>query len=171
MNENLNLVAILKDCPKGTKLYSPVYGEVELEQVYAYGGTDICVKVKNMEYAWFDYKGRQDIELSIPTLSDECLLFPSKDQRDWSKFNKPIKRFDPKTLKPFDRVLTKGDTTWVANFFGSLVIGNEGKKEVVMATGVGSVYPWKQCIPYNNETKDLLGTSNDCPEFYKWWKE
>ena len=29
MNENLNLVEILKDCPKGTKLYSTVYGEVE----------------------------------------------------------------------------------------------------------------------------------------------
>ena len=29
MNENLNLVEILKDCPKGTKLYSTVHGEVE----------------------------------------------------------------------------------------------------------------------------------------------
>ena len=34
MNENLNLVEILKDCPKGTKLYSPVYGDVELEEVH-----------------------------------------------------------------------------------------------------------------------------------------
>ena len=31
MNENLNLVEILKDCPKGTKLYSPIVGEVELK--------------------------------------------------------------------------------------------------------------------------------------------
>ena len=29
MNENLNLVEILKDCPKGTKLYSTTYGDVE----------------------------------------------------------------------------------------------------------------------------------------------
>ena len=33
MNENLNLVKILKDCPSGTKLYSPVYGDVELVEV------------------------------------------------------------------------------------------------------------------------------------------
>ena len=33
MNENLNLAEILKDCPSGTKLYSPVYGDVELEKV------------------------------------------------------------------------------------------------------------------------------------------
>ena len=33
MNENLNLVEILKDCPKGTKLYSPAFGECVLEEV------------------------------------------------------------------------------------------------------------------------------------------
>ena len=34
MNKNLNLVEILKDCPKGTKLYSTIYGDVELVRVY-----------------------------------------------------------------------------------------------------------------------------------------
>ena len=33
-NENLNLAEILKDCPKGTKLYSTIYGDVELAGVY-----------------------------------------------------------------------------------------------------------------------------------------
>ena len=33
MNENLNLVEILKDCQKGTKLYSIVYGEVEFDGI------------------------------------------------------------------------------------------------------------------------------------------
>ena len=33
MNENLNLVEILKDCPEGTKLYSTVFGEVEFESI------------------------------------------------------------------------------------------------------------------------------------------
>ena len=33
MNENLNLVEILKNCPKSTKLYSTVFGEVKLEEV------------------------------------------------------------------------------------------------------------------------------------------
>lgn len=30
---------------------------------------------------------------------------------------------------------------------------------------------WKQCISYNDETKHLVGTKEDCPEFYKWWEE
>ena len=33
MNENINLVEILKDCPKGTKLYSTVYGDVEFDGI------------------------------------------------------------------------------------------------------------------------------------------
>ncbi len=36
MNENLNLVEILKDCPKGTKLYSPIFGEVKFEEINDY---------------------------------------------------------------------------------------------------------------------------------------
>ena len=44
----------------------------------------------------------------------ECTLFPSKDQRDWSKFvrfwDKPkVDKFDPKTLQPFDKVLVRAD--------------------------------------------------------------
>ena len=31
MNENLDLTKILKGCPKGTKFYSPIYGEVRFE--------------------------------------------------------------------------------------------------------------------------------------------
>ncbi len=30
---------------------------------------------------------------------------------------------------------------------------------------------WVQCIPYNEETKHLLGKTTDCPEYYKWWEE
>ena len=33
MNENLNLVEILKDCPIGTKLYSTIHGDVKLELI------------------------------------------------------------------------------------------------------------------------------------------
>ena len=34
MNENINLVEILKDCPKGTKFYSSVYGELIYSNMY-----------------------------------------------------------------------------------------------------------------------------------------
>ena len=29
----------------------------------------------------------------------------------------------------------------------------------------------QMCIPYNDETKHLIGTTNDCPDYYKWWEE
>lgn len=100
--------------------------------------------------------------------SDECLLFPSKDQRNWSKFerfwDKPKKeKFDVNTLQPFDKVLmrTNERNIWEPDFFGY----KDGNW--IMGVTVGNV----ECIPYNDETKHLLGTREDCPEYYKWWKE
>lgn len=82
MNENLNLVEILKDCPKGAKLYSTIYGEVEYENIdeddeypitfKTSKGTPISV-TSDGKYFRYYYDG-------------ECTLFPSKEQRDWSKF-------------------------------------------------------------------------------------
>ena len=105
MNENLNLVEILKDCPSGTKLYSPVYGDVEL------------VKISNDEN---DKKYPIFIRLNDNTIDcvakdgryscnydGDCILFPSKEQRDWSKFKHKKPKFNPQTLKPFDKVLVR----------------------------------------------------------------
>ena len=93
MNENLNLVEILKNCPKGTKLYSPLFGEVEFQGVTG-GATfpvtfPITVSMKDGNTYNFTLEGR------VYTIYEgECLLFPSKDQRDWSKFNDGIKAAD-----------------------------------------------------------------------------
>ena len=72
--ENLNLVKILKNCPKGTKLYSPVYGDVELVKVC--NGCDYPIEV-NSTTGEFTKDGRLFLNYD-----DECMLFPSKDQRD-----------------------------------------------------------------------------------------
>lgn len=87
MNENLNLVEILKDCPKGTKLYSTVLGEVEFEGVTDSVNYPIIVKLKEEQFGeriieTFTSDGRL-----IATYKGECVLFPSRYQRDWSKFN------------------------------------------------------------------------------------
>lgn len=89
MNENLNLVAILKDCPKGTKLYSSVLGEVELEGITDSVNYPIIVKLNEELFGeriieTFTSDGRL-----IATCKGECVLFPSSDQRDWSKFTAP----------------------------------------------------------------------------------
>lgn len=84
MNENLNLVEILKDCPKGTKLYSPVFGDVEFMKINDYDEVYfIIVEVEEKIFS-FTSQGRL-----YNIGQGECLLFPSKDQRDWSKFTTP----------------------------------------------------------------------------------
>ena len=171
MNENLNLVEILKDCPEGTKLYSPIIGEVEFKCI------DYC-EINYCEYPIITRCKNGDHTLSFTKeglfysegLQGECImLFPSKDQRDWSKFkvksNKP--KFDPKTLKPYDKVLVRdGDLGNWKNVFFSYIIERE------------TCYPYlclydhyKYCIPYNDDTKHLVGTAEEAPEFYRYWEE
>lgn len=154
MNENLNLSKILKDCPKGMLLWSPFLGEIEFIRVK---NDVIYVDRVGIEFAFFS-DGKYDRE-------GECMLFPSKDQRDWSKFKAPVKRF-----KPFDKVLLCDNEirAWIPGFFGSLLKDLDGKYAVVE---LGSGYRWEICIPYNDKTKQLAGTADDCPKFYKWWEE
>ena len=114
MNENLNLVEILKYCPEGTKLYSTVYGDVELVRVYLDDNTyPIEIKIdEGSDIIYITNDGRL-----LDEFPGECTLFPSKDQRDWSKFNVKKHRFDPKTFQPFDKVLVKrGDESYYVWF-------------------------------------------------------
>ena len=85
----MNIAKILKYCPKGTKLYSPLYGDVTLE----------CVKASKFPIIINNYTGCQHVltehgyfMYNIP--NSECILFPSKEQRDWKKFRLPVKRGD-----------------------------------------------------------------------------
>ena len=87
MNENIDLTKILKGCPTGTEFYHAGYGttvkfiDIKLSSGYpirlalhdnpGYHYANLAVTEKGTINA--DYKG-------------ECLLFPSEDQRDWSKF-------------------------------------------------------------------------------------
>ena len=157
MNENLNLVEILKDCPEGTKLYSPIIGEVEFKRIkYSEYPIVTCSKNGN-RILLFTKEGLFFSE-------GECImLFPSKDQRDWSKFKIKKPKFDPKTLQPFDRVLVRDypENHWRVEIFGCIT-----EEHKCICTSF-----WKMCIPYNDETKNLLGTKEDCPEYYKWWDE
>ena len=161
MNENLNLVEILKDRPKGTKLYSPALGEVEFAGINYHDRTyPIMVKIKDGTF-WFTKQGKfYNMEQS------ECLLFPSKEQRDWSKFNPNKPKFDPKTLKPFDKVLVcncDGDI-WRCSIF-SHIYGKDNLPSV--CNGIG----YKYCILYNDDTKHLAGTNKEAPEFYRYWED
>ena len=160
MNENLNLVEILKDCPKGTKLYSTVYGEV--------GFVGISTGEFPVKYVKDDDSlGSATAQgLLLSCFDGECTLFPSKDQRDWSKFNVKKPKFDPKTLKPFDKVLARdGGQHWCCDLF-SHIVKNEATYPYLC---VGSAF--ECCIPYNDDTKHLVGTNEEAPEYYRYWED
>ena len=160
MNEHLNLAEILKDCPKGTKLYTSLAGEVEFVEIDM--DNDIVTISKTAGVTSFNKTGRY-------YTSGECLLFPSKDQRDWSKFKPKEKKFDPKTLKSFDKVLVKlcNDSVWGCTLFSHYVNNSFDDCPYYVCINIR----YKYCIPYNEETKHLLGTREDCPKYYKWWEE
>ena len=171
MNENINLCEILKDCPKGTKLWSSVWGDVTLIRTNCENPFPIALATKvGSAYALLRSNGKM-----YDRKEAECLVFPSKEQRDWNKFerfwDKPkVEKFDPKTLHPWDKILVRkihspyNISPWSCENF-SYIHPNTPQ----LVNGIVSRY--EICIPYNDETKHLVGTTEDCPEYYKWWEK
>ena len=169
MNENIDLTKILEGCPTGTKFYNSIYGDVYFEGI----------EIRSDYPIRFSLYKDHDTNYSVTEkgthcqcYNSECIFFPSKDQRDWSKFerfwDKPkIEKFDPKTLQPFDRILARdyGNDTWTACLFSHHADELDDDWYVCDNTY------WRFVIPYNDDTKHLVGTKNDCPEYYKWWEE
>ena len=165
MNENIDLTKILKNCPKGWEFYSPFMGDVKFYEVDQKVNTVVVILNSG---GLCDFNEDGTIELEGIT-SDEIMLYPSRDQRDWSKFTAPWyknEKFDPNTLKTFDRVLTRhfDDERWEINFYSY--------------TNPNWLWPYtcmdksyKYCIPYNDDTKHLVGTTDEAPEFYKHWED
>lgn len=249
MNENLDLTEILKDCPKGTELYSTIYGEVKF----------IRIDNKSIDYP-IDFNTLDGYTISltsdgrcIKSYDGECVLFPSKDQRDWSKWHRPfvdgdvvyakvydlsyiiiyhkqidervyrhaclcletdmfgcdkdciftddpidewrlateeekqklfdvikdkgyrwnadtkkLKKIEPKfdvsTLRPFDKVLCRmnDDDIWGISLFERYIPTNPYPFFCIQDT-------YNQCIPYNDETIHLLGTTQQVSDKYINW--
>ena len=181
MNENIDLTKILKDCPIGWKLYSSVYGDVEF-----LGVSHGCpVPLHGQEDKWYLMEdlmrkkypiriktrfGEYDVsnEGKLKVGAGECTFFPSREQRDWSKFTAPWYKkvkFDPKMLKTFDKVIGRDSAgrIWQCDFFSHIGSGSFPYR------GVGSCYTC--CIPYNDDTKHLVGTTNEAPEYYRYWED
>ena len=165
MNENLNLVEILKDCPKGTKLYSTAFGDVHFYRISDNEEYPIGIAVAgNSDYRTLTYDGKLWRDYG-----GECILFPSKEQRDWSKFTAPWykkDRFDTKTLQAFDKVLIRDSRyeDWRCDSFSH--IHNRGDYHFRTITAY-----YAYCIPYNDDTKHLLGTTEEAPEYYRYWED
>lgn len=74
-------------------------------------------------------------------------------------------KFNPKTLKPFDKVIGRdcAGRIWDCDFFSHIGL------DIYPYRCVGNFY--KCCIPYNDETKHLVGTTEEAPEYYRYWED
>jgi hypothetical protein len=213
-NEELNLAELLKDCPEGTLLYTPLIGEVEFDKI-RYN----TIYIKHDGIGWcFTSKGHY-----LNMKDAECLLFPSKDQRDWNVWKEEhdkkkenlfkvgdhaidkdndfdivvitkitdsdsvmvklidsefdsysqdlsnltkIDKYPINRFQPFDEVLCRHSDKdkWKAHFFSHI---NTNDREYPFS----ATFDYRYCIPYNAETKHLVGTTEEAPEFYINWEE
>ena len=164
MNENIDLTKILKDCPEGEQFWSPMLGYVKLYNINQ--ERKIVTVILETDATW-DINANGTISIGNVT-SPDIMLYPSKDQRDWSKFTAPWykkEKFDPNTLKPFDKVLVR-DTIfgyWECEFF------SHHMDDIYPYVGITSSYNY--CIPYNDDTKHLVGTTDEAPEYYRYWED
>ena len=114
------------------------------------------------------------------------LIYPAtKEQRDllfqkikeagykWNDETKTLEKllehkFDPKTLQPFDKVLVRSHSTgqWRCSFFSHYRL-NSDRRELI--TAYCTYYDF--CIPYNKDTKHLIGTTDEAPQYYRYWED
>ena len=166
MNENIDLTKILENCPEGWEFYSSNVGNVRF----------VRLKLEDPDYPIiFRVEGRREFSCTKEGWywkdypDAECTLFPSKDQRDWSKFTAPWYKkgkFDPKTLKPFDKVLVRDEGgVWECDLFSYISNRDIHHPYVTIASCCDL------CIPYNDDTKHLVGTTDEAPEYYRHWED
>ena len=121
-----------------------------VKHISAYA-SGIVVKVNDKGY-YIDYPKGEGVCFISFTLEKDYELAPNK--------------FDISTLKPFEnRVLVREEKTdvWKPAFYG--FFNQHNKRFYTVSSGT-----WLMCIPYNEETKHLTGTTNDCDDFYKTWE-
>ena len=167
--QKLNLCEVLKYCPKDEQFWSPMLDGVKFSCIDEERQMIIVETVEGH----FTWEINADGTISIDEVtSPEVMLYPSKEMRDWSKFTAPWlkkERFDPQTLNPFDKVLVRFDCgVWSATLFSHLIDSKFANKKYDIIC-CGTVFGY--CIPYNDDTKHLVGTKDEAPDFYKYWED
>ena len=157
--EEINIADILRNEPAGTMLYSPICGYVELVGVL----DDNCINCKsatdkNLDLL-FNEDGSPFLGREIERIG-ECLLFPSKENREWKtceKLKNPAYKFDS-----FDKVLVRDDEDdiWQPSLFAFYTQKPLDDYPYVTIGGTAKDPTcFRQCISYNDKTKHLIGTT------------
>lgn len=87
MEKKINIAELLKDCPKGMELYSPLFGDCKFVKVHDYEA-EIIVELETGATVSFLTDGRY---YDYPNA--ECILFP-KGKTTWEGFQRPFKDGD-----------------------------------------------------------------------------
>ena len=158
MNKNLNLVEILKDVPKGTKLWSPICGECEFVGIRYDESRRYPIMCKALgkdginHYEMFTDSGT----IAIWYEHSECMLFPSKENRDWSTFKAPKQH---KHFEPYQKVLVKeycaGKCRWILDYY--CFHNSSPNRHYLVGTGWAED---KDIIPYEGN-EDKVGKAID----------
>lgn len=120
MKTEINIVEILKDKPQGTKLYSSACGKCKLEEV---DDKSFKISFYNSKFGFMN-GGEGYLDKNGKLYDDgECVVFPSKEMRDWSKF-----------------AWNKGD----------VLVSNDGGTEVIFDKWYDETYTSFYCKHYLN---------------------
>ena len=166
MNENINLTKILEGCPIGTEFYHSVFGKVFFWGIKLHSPYPITFMVPCDNYV----TGVTSTGTYLLEYEGECTLFPSKEQRDWDRFDRfwdksKINKFNINTLQPFDKILARNSERqcWTIEYYSF----KRNNDEYIN----GLVYCWKYVIPYNKDTEHLSNTNDDRPDYYHCWQD
>lgn len=96
MEKKINIAELLKDCPKGMELYSPIFGKVYLDKVRPHLAIVVTTDKEQGDFKEeFLYDGRYG-------MNGECMLFPSKGKTTWEGFRRPLRDGDIVYIKTKD---------------------------------------------------------------------
>ena len=124
METKINIAEILRNKLHGIKLYSPIFGDCTYCYIHS-ESSDICVKRPYNVMSYFNFEG-------LYNTAGECLLFPSKEMRNWSKFawkKGDVLSCGVDNLCVFEKWANKEYTEFYAKFVTPNYSGNTFKTE------------------------------------------
>lgn len=137
---------------------------IELLKRFERNEFEICVRDPNgyVRYNLFLYDIMEKYKVNImEDLKEEI----KRRETALGQLKEEKPKFDPKTLEDFQKVLYRSSSAdwWRLGFFEYY---NEELENKFWVVGQ-DVQPYGQCVPYNEETKSLVGTTEEAPEFYR----
>ena len=125
-------------------------------------------------------EARKEAEIMIAYANGKEIEYTIKGMDIWKKSDRPTfnwyrykyrvkprsEKFDPKNLQPFDKVLTRDtdNENWACNIFSHITYRSAYPYVCVWTS-------YNMVIPYNKDTKHLVGTTDEAPEFYRYWED